>query len=154
MDQMVLGWHCLIDHDIVRNLEDILQVQRSMNLVSGMIKDNDNVTIENMDGVKITSDSLRWAEDLNMPALIPNDGSSKDESALEEAQANEQERLISDFEDVFNPLPAGSALVEPMTVTMKPDFVRPPMMSFRMFAPEVETAIEVEIKSMLEEGFF
>lgn len=151
IDHVVLGWGTLTEQGLLKRLEDILQVQKSMNVAQGMVKEQENMTVVDMDGRQVTSDSLRWADDDDLPDLVP-DSDSETDSVMNDEQKGEQNKLLEAFDDVFQPLPAGSALVEPMTVTMKEGYVPPPMMSYRKFAPKVEAAIETELKSMLAAG--
>ena len=151
IDHVVLGWDTLTEQGLLKRLEDILQVQKSMNVAQGMVKEQENMTVVDMDGRQVTSDSLRWADDDDLPDLVP-DSDSETDSVMNDEQKGEQNKLLEEFDDVFQPLPAGSGLVEPMTVSMKEDYVPLPMMSYRKFAPKVEAVIETELNSMLAAG--
>jgi len=151
IDYVVIGWDSLTAQGLLKNLEDILQIQKRMNVALGMVRENENFTVEDMDGKRVTSDSLRWTDDETPPDLISVDESDT-ESVMNAEQKREQEDVLEEYTDVFEPLPAGSAQVEPMTVTMRGDYVPPPMMSYRKYAPKVEAAIEMELESMLDSG--
>jgi hypothetical protein len=100
-------------HGLLKGLEDTMQTQRSLSTVHGMTRGDDNVVVVDMDGRKVSADSLRWDEesDDEMPDSIA-DVSSDTGSVLNAEQKQEQVELIVEFEEVFNVLPAGSAAVD------------------------------------------
>lgn len=56
MGHVVLGWAILTEH--VYKLEYILQVQKSMNISLGMVKEDENIMKNDMDDNQVTFDSL------------------------------------------------------------------------------------------------
>jgi hypothetical protein len=154
IEYMVVGWETLKAEGLLKTLEDFLQVQKNMNVSIGLVHEEVNMKIENMDGVGITSDSLRWPADDESDDDIPEKrlGSEEEEPIMSAAQEREITELVAEFEDVFNELPAGSALVEPMTITAKPGWKRPPMEPFRRYSPKVEEAIRFDLKKQLDAG--
>ena len=120
MDFLVVGWETLQAEGLLRTLEDHLQVQKSMNVSVGMVHEEVDMVIEDMDGRRVTSDSLRWPEDGD-DASDPGSEAGKDgTSVLDKEQQGELDALLIEFDDVFQDLPAGSALVEPMSIRAKP----------------------------------
>ena len=107
------------------------------------------MVIENMDGQRVTSDSLRFMSD--EPTGLEED-SSGEESVMNIEQEKEMSLLIEEYADVFDELPAGSALVEPMDIMPKEGWKRPPMEPFRRYSPKVENAIKFDLKKQLDAG--
>ena len=159
LDYLVVGWETMTEHGVLKSLEDFLQVQRNMNVSIGLIHEEVDMKVENMDGVRVTSDSLRWpVEDAgdDLPGLVRDDDSDID-SGTEEPVMSKQQRyeigqLVDEFKEVFEELPAGSALVEPMTITAKTGWKRPPMEPFRRYSPKVEEAIRYDLKKQIDAG--
>jgi hypothetical protein len=149
LDYLVVGWETMTRQGIVKQLEDFLVVQEKMNVSEGFIQEDANMVVENMDGVRVTSDSLRFPDDIpeetDVPAEVIN-------AVMNEQENEEMEGLIEEYGDVFEALPAGSALVEPMVVQAKEGWKRPPMEPFRRHSPKVENAIQVELNKQLESG--
>lgn len=144
LDNVVLGWETLTTHGILKNLDDFMAIQKSLGVSVGMVKDNDNMVVNDMDGQDVTCDSLRWEEESEAPPIIS--------SVLGPNQQREIDELVDKYSDVFNELPAGSALVEPMIIKLKPGWQRPPMESYRRYSPRVQEAIDFELHKQLETG--
>jgi hypothetical protein len=150
LDYMVVGWETLKEFGLLKTLEDFLQVQRNMNVSIGLVHEEVNMRIENMDGDQVTSDSLRWPEEEDSDVMRGNDSDTDD--AMSNSQRDEMNNLIEEYNDIFEELPAGSALVGPMNITAKPGWKRPPMEPFRRYSPRVEEAIRFDLKKQLESG--
>ena len=142
IDYLVIGWETLSAYAILKNLEDFLIVQHKMHVAVGTVQEDVNMVVEDMDGRKITSDSLRFTDDDDaLPDLVDSDAEVRDESNLSAEQQKELDQLVKEFSDIFVELPAGSANVDAMTITPKPGWKRPPMEPFRRYSPKVEAAI-------------
>ena len=72
------------------------------------------------------------------------------ETVLTVEQSVEVEGLLNKYATVFDAKPAGSALVEPMVVTMQTGWVAPPLESFRKYSPRVEAAIKKDLERQIE----
>ena len=149
IDYLVVGWDTLTQQGILKQLEDFLIVQERMNVSGGFIQEDENMIIENMDGQRVTSDSLRFMSD--EPSGVAAD-SYEEESVMDIEQKKEMSLLIEEYTDVFDELPAGSALVEPMDITPKEGWKRPPMEPFRRYSPKVENAIKFDLQKQLDAG--
>ena len=150
LDHLVIGWEAMSNHAILKRLEDFLVVQRQMNVAVGVEQEDVNMVVEDMDGRRVTSDSLRFHDDDVVPDLV--DTQPELESHLTAEQQKELDDAIEEFSDIFVELPAGSANVEGMKITPKPGWKRPPMEPFRRYSPKVEVAIRMDLQTQLEKG--
>jgi hypothetical protein len=151
IDYLVIGWETMSAQAILKNLEDFLVVQHQMHVPVGIVQEDVNMAVEDMDGHRITSDSLRFSDDGNTPPDFA-DAEPQEESNLSVEQQKELDQLVEEFSDIFVELPAGSANVEPMTITPKPGWKRPPMEPFRRYSPKVEAAIRMDLQKQLDAG--
>ena len=150
MDHLVVGWDTITCKGLLKKLEDYLVIQKQMNVAIAGSYEEVNMVVENMDGKRVTSDSLRFFDDL--PDRTLDDSNTEEEPIMDKEQKIEMDALVEEFQDVFNELPAGSAIVEPMRIVPKLDWKRPPMEPFRRYSPKVEAAITMDLKKQLDAG--
>jgi hypothetical protein len=147
LDMIVLGWQAIVANKLLAQLDDLMQVQKNMNVCSGSAIEDDNKSLTDMDGRRVSVDEYLWVDE--EPADSSRDPPT---TVLTVEEQVEVVRLLDQFQDVFDEKPAGSALVPPMVISVKPGWKRPPMDAYRKYAPRVEAAIEMDLQKQLDKG--
>ena len=101
LDYLVVGWDTLINEGILKSLEDFLVVQEKMNVSGGFMKENENMIVKDMDGRRVTSDSLRFEGELL--DLVSDDDADEEgeEPIMDDEQEKEMNTLVEEYKDVF-----------------------------------------------------
>ena len=145
LDYVVIGWKTMTKNNILRPLEDLIAMQCSLGLSTGVGMSCDEQEICDMDGEVIKTDNLIFCDETTAAVKVP-------ESALTESQSVVVEELLCKYAEVFEEKPAGSARVEPMVVKMKEGWSPPPMEPYRNYPPRVEEAIKKDMDKQHRTG--
>ena len=145
LEYIILGWNALTQDNVVNDLTELIKMQKDLSIPVVTSKEDDNMVITDMDGSKVAVDELLWVDEPSQKEPAPD-------TILTVHEQDELNGLLHTYDDVFQELPAGSALVEPMVVTLKPGWKHPPMEPPRRYSPRVEAAIIMDIEKQLNSG--
>ena len=120
-------------------------MQNDMNISIGCSKTDDNVVLTDMDGQSVSVDQYLFVDETN-------DETDPPDIILTDEESTAVNELLKEFDDVLQEKPVGSARVEPMRVTMKPEWKSPPMGPPRRYAPKVQEAINFDLQKQLDKG--
>ena len=126
-------------YDLVKKLEDLIAMQCSLGLSTGVGVSCDEQEIADVDGEVIKTDYFIFFDETREAVKVS-------ESALTEPQSVVVEELLCKYAEVFEKKPAGSARVEPMVVKIKDGWSPPSMEPYRKYPPRVEEAIKKDME--------
>ncbi len=102
-DLLAVGWESMIKSGVQRQLEDLIAAQEAQGLGTGVGTTDGNQMLTDMDGDKISTDELLFADE--PAAEVPST------SVLNPAEQIEMDLLLEGNKEVFEPRPAGGARV-------------------------------------------
>ena len=146
LDHVVIGWNTMVKYGVLKRVEDLIAMQCSLGVSTGIGSSNDVQEITDVDGQLIKTDEFLFCDEAPAAAVVVP------ETVLTVEQSVEVEGLLNKYATVFDEKPAGSTLVEPMVVTMEAGWVAPPLESFRKYSPRVEAAIKKDLERQIELG--
>ena len=145
IDHVVIGWNTMVKYSVIKRLEELMALQCSLGVSTGVGSSNDVQEITDVDGQLIKTDEFLFCDESPAAVVVP-------ETVLSAKQSVEVEVLLDKYSTVFDDKPAGSALVEPMVVTMMEGWTAPPLESFRKYAPRVELALQQDLDKQVRMG--
>ena len=94
MDHVVIGWKTMTKHGLIKKLEDLIAMQCSLGLSTGVGVSCDEQKISDMDGEVIKTDNFIFCDETAVAVKVP-------ESALNEKQIVVVEELLCKYAKVF-----------------------------------------------------
>ena len=129
---------------VENRISDFRAVQKVQGIspVASCAQDGNEVVVD-MDGEQVTVDEMIFVDE-------PVSETTPPDTILTPVEREEVQVLLDEYQEVFVAKPAGSAKVEPMSITFKEGWTHPPMQPPRIYSPRVEAAIEMDIQKQYE----